>query len=1095
MSSNLFNQLTSLSPGQRALFEQKLAQRGLKVPTTQIPKRQVAQPPLSFAQQRLWFIQQLDPDSVAYNVASVLRLTGALDVPVLELTLSALVERHETLRTSFERVDGEPVQVVHPAEPVALPVVDLKQIAQTPEDWIAALTQQPFDLTQPLLRLALLRLDEQTHLLAIATHHIISDRWSVMVFLREMTVLYNAFLRGERSPLPPLPIQYGDYAAWQRQQGTHLQKQIAYWKDKLGGELPVLELPYDRPQSASPTYKGAQYPIALSPKLSAALKDLSARSSVTLFTLLLTAFKVLLHRYSDQDDILVGSDVANRDRVETEGLIGLLVNTLVLRSDLSGNPRFGDLLAQVRETVLGALAHQDVPFEKLVEVLNPERHLSQMMPLFQAKLDLQQVRVQPLALSGITLERHPLPEASAKYELRFNLQDTAQGISGQVEYSTDLFDEGTIARMVGHFQTLLAGIVADPTLPLSELPLLSQAEQQQLSAWNQTQQDFPSGCIHHLFEAQAKRTPKATALIWNGDRFSYGELNRRAEGLAHRLVDLGVGLEVPVGVCMARSADMVVGLLAILKAGGAYVPLDPAYPAERLALIVADARISVLLCDGDLPFDGDGITAIDPAAIGGDRISAINPSGVVRATGRLPLPLSDGDHPTIAPHNLAYIIYTSGSTGTPKGVAIEHCSTVAMLHWAKTRFSPAELSGVLAATSICFDLSVFEIFAPLSWGGCVVLAESALVLPKLPAAEAVTLLNTVPSALAELLNINGLPPSVQTVNIAGEALPPALVHRLRQLSHIQRVYNLYGPSEDTTYSTWADVSQLDSSVSRSPIGRPIANTQAYVCDRAGRPVPIGVAGELYLGGAGVARGYLGRPGLTAERFLPNAFNAGAHGNTSNSISRLDGRKGIQPYAPTNVNGVLYKTGDRVRYRADGALEFLGRLDHQVKIRGFRIETGEIEAALAQCPGVKEAVVVAESREGSARLVAYVVLQGVTPADLKAYLAQRLPGYMLPGQIVELEALPRLPNGKVNRRALPEPQIERDAIAFVAPGTLTEAAIADVWRQALTLEAVSIHDNFFDLGGHSLLGMRVIAQLEQALGREVPLKALFQTPTI
>ncbi|MDB9524394.1 amino acid adenylation domain-containing protein [Oscillatoria sp. CS-180] len=1150
--TNLFQKLSALSPEQRALFEQKLAERGLQAPQqVTIPQRPSTEhPPLSFAQQRLWFIQQLDPTNTAYNVASVLRLRGNLNIPVLEQTLNALVERHETLRTHFDTTaDNQPVQIVQPMQPVSLPVITLRQpegrrldratanptpplteskdAAQTIDfnaispdrdeldnaahEQITALTQKPFDLTQPLLRLALLQLNEQEHLLVLTTHHIISDRWSVMVFLREMTLLYDAFRQGKPSPLASLPIQYGDWALWQRQQlqGQRLEDRLTYWQEQLGGELPVLELAYDRPRPAVPTYQGAQQPLTLSPELSTALKTLSAQSNVTLFTLLLTAFKVLLHRYSQQHDIVVGSDIANRDRLETEGLIGLLVNTLVLRSDLSGDPRFCDLLDQVRETVLGALAHQDLPFEKLVEVLNPDRHLSQMMPLFQVKLDLQQARVRPLELAGITLERYPLADESAKYELRFNLQETEQGISGQVEYSTDLFDASTIARMVEHFQIVLTGIVAEPNQRLSELPLLGEAERNTLlTVWNQTQQPVPDDlCIHHLFEAQCDRTPDATALIWQEQHLTYRELNDQANRLAAYLKSWGVGPEVPVGICMNRSADMVVGLLGILKAGGAYVPLDPAYPTERLAFIVADAQISVLLTDGIVPFE-----------LGDRPLKVINPSVTIRDAGWV-----GSAHPTTHPtsDSLAYVIYTSGSTGRPKGVAIEHRNTVAMLHWAKGQFKEADLAGVLASTSICFDLSVFELFVPLSWGGCVILAENALALPKLPASDSVTLVNTVPSILTELLTINGLPSSVQTVNLAGEALPPALVQALRQLLHVQHVYNLYGPSEDTTYSTWANVTDLDTTAPRAPIGHPITNTQAYVLDPAGNPVPIGVPGELYLSGAGVARGYLNRPDLTAERFVPNPFVETAERTTYNEQPITNNPQPTTNPQPSTLNHppILYKTGDRARYRSDGSLDYLGRIDYQVKLRGFRIELGEIEAVLIQHPNISQCIVVLREDNGQEpQLIAYVVKsevrsqesedftnqeritnnqQQTTIPALKTHLSNHLPPYMVPTHLIELETLPRLPNGKIDRRSLPEPDSLQQAKSapFIAPQTRIEQVLADIWRRELKLEQVSVHANFFELGGHSLLGMRMMAQAAQVLERDIPLKALFQTPTI
>ena len=1069
-----YQQLATLSPEQQALFEQKLAERGITPPRRDgIPRRHGEDHlPLSFAQQRLWFVQQLEPDNSAYNVASAFSIRGRLDLTALEQALNAIIERHETLRTTFTKItaDQQPIQVVHPFQPLSLPVIDLQGLAHAETDVqqrLQHMTQQPFDLSKPLLRLALLKLQADEHVLVLTTHHIISDRWSVMVFLREMTLLYPAMATGQPSPLPPLPIQYADWAIWQRQQlqGDRLQRQLDYWQQQLGGELPMLELPLDRPRPAMPTYRGAHYPIALSTELSAQVKALSQRSGVTLFTLLLAAFQVLLHRYSASDDIIVGSEIANRHRSETEGLIGLFVNTLVLRADLSGNPRFSDLLTQVRDVVLGALAHQDLPFEQLVEALAPERHLSQMMPLFQAKFDLQQAPVKPMALAGVTLERLALEATHTKYELRFNLQDGENGISGQVEYSTDLFDAATIMRMVQHFEVLLAGMVAQPQQTLSALPLLTASERQTLLVdWNQTQRDFPSDvCIHQLFEAQVERTPEAVALIAGYRTLTYRDLNAQANRVARHLRALGVGAEISVGVCMERSPDMVIGLLAILKAGGAYVPLDPDYPAERLAFIVDDARIDVLLQSGE-----------------GDLCTAQHPLTVIDLSTLDQLDIDTGNvNAGVTPAHLAYVIYTSGSTGWPKGVAIAHHSAVAMLHWAREQFGPDELAGVLASTSICFDLSVFEIFVPLSWGGTVILADHVLAWPALPRAADVTLINTVPSAMAQLLTLNTVPSSVQTVNLAGEAFPPALLQRLQQLPHLQHIYNLYGPSEDTTYSTCASVKALevDANCHIVPIGRPIANTQAYVLDSAGQPVPIGAVGELYLGGAGLARGYLNRPALTAEPFVTSPFDPQQR---------------------------LYRTGDRVRYRANGQLEFLGRFDQQVKIRGYRIETGEIEAVLNRHPDLRETVVVAHPDDEDMRLVAYVA-RTTTDADRPAstvtewrqFLAARLPAYMLPNLFVELPELPRLPNGKIDRRALPIPEALRPelAISYVKPRTQMEHLLADIWGQSLHLTQIGVHDNFFELGGHSLLGINIVAQTEAALQRAIPLRYLFQAPTI
>ncbi len=1069
--SKFYQQLASLTPEQRALFEQKLAKKGLQNPAANhIPSRSPQQSiPLSFAQQRLWFVQQLAPDNKAYNVASVLKLQGPLNIPALEKSLNTVVERHETLRTRFQlsiqdEGDRQPEQIIDPPVFRELTVIDYRSAADpqaAAEAKIQALTQAPFDLTGSILRTALLQVDTETHLLVLATHHIVSDRWSVMVFLREMTILYKAFTQGQSSPLPSLPIQYADWAIWQRQQlqGDKLQAQIDYWTNQLDGELPVLDLPRDRSYGSVATYQGAQLPLTISPQFSEQLKALASQSQVTLFTLLLTAFKVLLHRYTGSDDIVVGSEIANRDRAETEGLIGLLVNTLVFRSDLSENPRFSDLLQTVRETVLGGLAHQDLPFEKLVEVINPERHLSQMMPLFQVKLDLQQVKVQPMQLEGLTLERYPLEDNQAKYELRFNLQDTDQGITGQVEYNRDLFNSRTIEQMVGHFQTLLAGIVVDPSQRLTDLPLLSAVEQQTiLIDWNQTERDYPKDdCIHQLFEAQAKKTPEAIALTQSQTALTYADLNCQANRLANYLRSLDVGCETRVGVCMDRSCQMVVALLAILKAGGTYVPLDPAYPGERLVFIVEDANIPILLTQGE---------KVD--------LDTHHPLHVIDLDQLSDLTGTENLEPLSTPNHLAYVIYTSGSTGRPKGVAIEHRSTVTLLHWAKEQFSVEELSGVLAATSICFDLSVFELFVPLSWGGRIVLVENALALPDLSVVTNVSLINTVPSVLNQLLKVGALPTSVQTVNLAGEALPGTLVQQLQQLPHIQHIYNLYGPSEDTTYSTCAALNNETVSAAPVPIGRPIANTQAYVLDRYQQPVPVGVVGELYLGGAGLARGYLNRSELTETSF-------------------------VQDLIETTGGAKVYRTGDRVRYRPDGQLEFLGRFDHQVKIRGFRIEIGEVETALRQHPDVQDAVVIAHG-ETDKQLVAYVVPKnsGATEPSLiealRTALTEQLPAYLVPTLWMELETLPQLPNGKINRRALPQPETQPRGI-YVAPRSATETALAKVWEGVLQQSRIGIHDNFFELGGHSLLAIQIVAQAEAALERKIPLRMLFQTPTI
>jgi amino acid adenylation domain-containing protein len=1049
--TNLYQQIAALTPEQRALFEQRLKQRGIQRQTS-IPRRDPhADAPLSFAQQRLWFIQQLDPTSTAYNVFSALDLQGDLNLPALQSTFDRLVQRHETLRTTFTiNAEKQPIQVISPSHPVNLPLIDLSD-RPDPYAHVQLLaqqaTQQPFDLSQPLLRVSLLRLKPNHHVLFIIVHHIVSDRWSVGVFLREMMVLYHAFSHQQPIPLPEMVIQYADWATWQRQslQGEKLDTQIRYWQNQLQN-LSLLDLPIDRPRPALPTYQGNQHPIVFPLELSNSLKQLGTQCGTTLFTVILTAFQILLYRYTQQDDIVIGTDIANRDRTETEGLIGLLVNTLVLRTNLAGNPSFRELLDRTRQTMLEAIAHQDLPFEKLVEVMNPDRDLRQMMPLFQVKLDLQLATVKPLELEGLKIERLPLEENTAKYELRLNLQDTPQGISGQIEYSTDLFDAATIERMANHLQVLLVGIVAHPDRRLAQLPILTAAEQPRFLQFKNL---YPNGCIHHLFEAQVDRTPSATAILWKHQSFTYQALNATANRMAHYLRSLGVTAETKVAVCLDRSPHLIIALLAILKAGGAYIPLDPTYPQERHRFILNDSQASILITQshhqqGLFPELDSELTII---CIDTDRsLDEYSTENLVSPT---------------QGNNLAYIIYTSGSTGKPKGVAIEHHSTVTLLHWAEETFPIDSLSGVLASTSICFDLSVFEIFVPLSWGGTVILADNALHLTDIPNADRVTLINTVPSAIAQLLH--AMPPSVTTVNLAGEALPQSLVQQLHQLPHIQQVYNLYGPSEDTTYSTSA-LATPDQSP--PPIGRPIAQTQAHVLDRYLNPVPVGVVGELYLSGDGLARGYWNRPDLTAEKFIPTA----------------DGR--------------LYRTGDRVRLLPDGSLQYLGRLDHQVKLRGFRIELGEIEAALCQHPAIRETVVTATDDR---RLIAYIcpTVCSTIPADLRAFLQTQLPLYMIPAQFVTLEKLPRLPNGKLDRASLPHSNVIRPHLEtlYSPPEGELETAIAKIWQQELKVESIGRHDNFFELGGHSLLGITVIACINEIIHSTIPLQQLFQTPTI
>jgi amino acid adenylation domain-containing protein len=1129
--------------------------------------------PLSFGQQRLWFLDQLEPGGVAYNMPAAVRLRGALDAAALAWSLGEVVRRHEVLRTVFLLDGEEPVQVPLPAARLPLPCVDLAGLPPgrreaTARRLLAAAAGRPFNLaTGPLLRPLLLRLDPFEHLLLVVVHHIASDAWSMGLLVRELSALYAARRLGAASPLPELPLQYADYAAWQRGwlRGAALAAQLAYWRRALAGAPPLLDLPTDRPRPARQSLRGGRLALRFDPALGEAVRALGRTQSATAFMIHLAAFQALLGRYSGQQVVVVGTPIANRRHAELEGLIGFFVNTLALAGDLAGEPSFTEHLARVRETALGAYAHQDLPFEKLVEELDPRRSLAHA-PLFQVLLSARDLpAAAAAALPGLELTPLGTELGAAKFDLTLDIgaigaagnagagggaagatatggpgaggpRGAATGFDAELEYNTDLFDRATAARLLRHFETLLAGALADPSARVGELPILSPPERAQLLVeWNDTapaaatttmqampamrrQPQAAAPCLHELLEAAADRAPAERALAWRGQEVTRGELDRRANRLAHHLRALGVGPETRVGICMERSPAMVTAMLAVLKAGGAYLPLDPAYPRERLELMLEDSRALVVLAEERLA-DRLGtrtpIVCVDRDTASFDRQPDCRPA------------------PAAAPGNLAYVIYTSGSTGRPKGVAIAHRSAVAMVEWARGAFVPGELAAVLASTSICFDLSVFELFVPLACGGSVVLAENALELPRLEAAG-VTLVNTVPSAAAELVRTTGLPPSVRTVCLAGEPLSRVLVEALYAAAaarggRLERVLNLYGPSEDTTYSTWATLPPLPPGVKQAPgIGRPVLGTQAYVLDACRQLLPLGVPGELCLGGQGLARGYLGRPELTAERFVPDPFTG-------------------------EPGGRLYRTGDLVRHRPDGDLLFLGRLDHQVKLRGFRIELGEIEAVLAAHPRIAEVAVVStkpagaaldeqEAGEGSPagavagqRLVAYVVgrpalmssgasgaaglsgsagsaetgesaaaagpaaLAGSAPAadELRAYLAAKLPSFMVPWAFVQLPALPRNANGKLDRGALPDPgrQAWGAAPEVEEPRSEAERTVAAIWQEVLGLDRVSVHDSFFDSGGHSLLAVRAYHRYRAAFGRDFPLIALFENPTI
>jgi len=1027
---------------------------------------------LSFAQQRLWFLDQLEKPSTTYNCLTAVRLVGSLHVAALKKAINEIVKRHEALRTTFPSVNGFPIQVIASTSIVALPIVDLQGLSeeqQSKEVQCLAIreAQRPFNLANELLvRVTLLRLKENSHVLLLTIHHIVTDGWSGSIFWHELSVLYKAFSSGQPSPLADLPIQYADFAVWQCQwlKGKTLETQIAYWKKQLTGLSPVLELPTDRPRPTIETFRGAKQSFQLTRELTQHLKALNYSSKTTLFMTLLTAFAILLSRYSQQEDLAIGTPIANRTHSEIESLIGFFANTLVMRIDLQGNPSFTDLLVRVRQVALDAYAHQDLPFEKLVEELNPERHLSHH-PLFQVLFALQNPLDTILEMPGLTILPEEVDSVTAKFDLTLSMMETKQGLKGYIEYNTDLFDVATITRIVEHFQTLLEGIVANPEQRLSDLALLTTAERHQLLVeLNNTQTDYPKNtCIHQLFEAQAKRTPDAVAVIFENLQLTYQQLNHRANQLAHYLISLGVKPETLIGICVERSLNLIVALLAILKAGAAYVPLDPAYPQERLAYMLSDAQLSLLLTQEKLLNQLPNYQA---------QVICLDSDWEVISKECEHNPLSD-----VKPNNLAYIIYTSGSTGKPKGVLLAHQGLCNLALAQIQIFDVRPLSRVLQFASLSFDASVSEVFMALCAGATLCLARSDSLLPSenlmmLLRNQFITHVTLPPSVLA-ILPTEELP-ALQTIIVAGEACSADLVVKWSQG---RRFFNAYGPTESTVCAT---VAECTDESKKTVIGRPIANIQIYILDTHLQPVPIGVLGELYIGGDGLARGYLNRPELSEEKFILNPFN--------NSKSKIQNPK-------------LYKTGDLARYLPDGNIEFLGRIDNQVKIRGFRIELGEIEAAIAQHPSVQQTVVTAsEDNPGDKRLVAYIVPhpeQALTTDELRRFLKQKLPDYMVPSAFVFLDALPLTPNGKIDRRALPLPNSSRPDLeeTFVAPCTLTEQQIADIWIQLLKLEQIGIHDNFFALGGHSLLATQVISRLRQGFGIELPLQTLFEAPTV
>ncbi len=1066
----------SLSEANRSAIENYL--KG-GIARNRIPRRSDDKPvPLSCAQEQIWLHTQLAPDVPMYNEAVVIDRKGPLDVAAMEKSLSEIIRRHEAWRTNFELVDGQPVQLVREAEAIALPVVDLRHLSAVERQLRARSlaeeqTRKPFDLKQDLLvRATLLRLADDDHQLVLTLHHIIFDGLSIYdVFLPEFLALYNAYSEGTTAVLPDLPIRYTDFAAWQkdRQLEGPLCQQMDYWRKQLSGEVPVLQLPTDRPRPAVQTYRGAMQPFRLPKDLSDSLRQMSQREGSTVFMTLLAAFTGLLHRYTGQDDFVVGTVSAGRKESELHGLLGCFQNPVALRVDASGDPNFRELLKRAKSAVLGALSHDDVPFGTLVQELQPERDLSRS-PILQVLLSL--APSMPNVDSGWDLKQMSVDVGAAKFDLDLELDDRPDGIRGRFVYNTDLFDADSIARTVGHWETLLRGIVAGPDQKISTLPILTESEREQLVEWNRTDEEFPRDkCIHQLVEAQVERSPEAIAVQQEKRALTYSELNSRANQLAHYLRKHGVAPDVPVGVCLQSSPEMMIALLGVLKAGGACVPLDPKYPQERLSYMIEDARVPVLI--------GDSRTAEN---FPDSRAEVIN---LIQDWGKIELESAASPQVAQSPENLAYLIYTSGSTGKPRGVQLTHRGLVNHNTAAIRLYGLSSEDCVLQFSSISFDIAVEEIYPALISGARLVLKTEDMPLTandflRWIRARKISVLDLPTAYWHELVHQlseshHPLPDKLRLVIVGGEKASSVSLQAWQKLAGDRvRWVNTYGPTEAsviaTAYEPGSEIPAL------LPIGRPIANTQIHILNASLQPQPVGIRGELHIGGKGVARGYLNRAELTEKKFISNPF-------------------------VKDASARLYKTGDMARYLPDGNIEFLGRNDDQVKVRGFRIELGEIEALLGRFPGIDMAVVTArEDARGEKTLVAYFVPAkepSPTGSELRGFLQERLPEHMLPSSFVKLETMPLTPNGKVDRRALPEPGAADTAATedVTAPKDALESQLVSIWQSILGRHPIGVRQSFFDLGGHSLLAVRLMHRLEQVFGKKMPITTLFQAPTI
>lgn len=1057
--SDLERRIASLTPEQRKLLEQRILQQRkekAEKPTGILPRGVEGPVELSFAQRRLWFLHQFEPNDVVNHIPMVLKLKGHLDTSELERSISVLVSRHEALRTTFSEVDGEPIQSVEPASDIRLTLVEASE--KDALETARSIAQEPFDFSSGTpIRFSLLQLNTEESWLLVVVHHIIADGWSLNIIQNE---LVQAYSRDEKA-LPVLPVQYPDFARWQRNSGETFSPQLDYWREKLANP-PVLDLPTDLPRKPQFTYKGNRTKAYIPIELIHSLESLAKENGATLFMVLLAALNIILSRYSAQKDIVVGSPVAGRSRSEIENLVGVFINTMILRNDLSGQPTFREFLSRVRETTLGAFSNQDIPIERLIEDLKPERDLSRS-PFFQVMLVLQNHTSAKDKLGELSIERDFIATHTAMHDLSFYIHPKDDHYAVTLEYCDDLFHSSTIDRFLAQFLVVLEGIVAAPDTNIDRLPVLPQNERETiLQRWNETAISYDrQHAVYQLISEQAKKTPLAIAVQFEDSSCTYEELETRSNQLAHHLRSIGIHRGSAVGLFLNRSIEMVVGLLGIMKAGACYIPLDPAFPIDRLAYMVKDANIALLLSDSSLADEIPGLGAAQALLLDTEKDSiSQHPEQSITQTDDV--------------EDLAYVIYTSGSTGLPKGVEIQHLALVNFLHSMSKEPGIEAGDRLLAVTTLSFDIAALEIYLPLISGACVILASreeamDARKLATLIAASQATIMQATPATWRMLIDTGWSGDKKLKLLCGGEALSSELAKQLQSRSN--QLWNLYGPTETTIWSMVKRIQTQD----KEPIliGRPIANTKAYLLDGYLQPLPIGVPGELLIGGEGLARGYLDREELTAERFIANPFS--------------DGER-------------LYRTGDIARYRADGQLEVLGRIDHQVKVRGFRIELGEIESVLSSHPIIEQVVVDAQlDNTGENRLVAYYISQGdsIAAAELREYLKQSLPDYMLPSIFIKLDALPLTPNGKIDKKALPSPSGASAELTqiYVAPENSVQTQLCSIWADVLDIERVGIRDNFFDLGGHSILALRLVSKIESETGINLPLIDLFQGKTI